>query len=298
MEKLVHIVEWVLKRQKRRIFFRNFFHMNTNAFIKLCKQDNLLGYLYEKFHPRYKVNKKIIELNLTNICNLTCYNCASSCKQAPSSESTSLAQIERFVHESCQLQWKWDLIKLYGGEPVLHPHFFDVVKILKKYKDIYPNCAFQILTNGVGKKVNENLSKVPSWIGILNSFSMKKPESGAMRFESYNVAPIDLKKYRNTDFSKGCFRIEECGICLSYSGYYVCAPGFHIDRVFGFDIGIKRLREVTHTRFKKQLKILCKYCGLYKMPLDLITEEKISPTWQEVYKRYEIKKPDLSLYGE
>lgn len=248
------------------------------------------------FHTRYKVYKKIIELFLTNECNLQCINCQSSCRQLPSKEYMSLEQIKKFVKESLELRWDWELIKLYGGEPTLHPQFFDVIKILKKYKDSNPNCEFWILTNGAGKEVQEKLSKLPDWITINNS-TEKGMGYKFKEFESYNVAPMDLWKYKfGADFSKGCDRIERCGICLSRSGYYVCAPGADIDRIFGFDIGFKSLAEVKKSSMKDQLKIFCKYCGLYKEPKDIISEEKISPTWKKAYEEYKNKKPKLSIY--
>jgi len=256
---------------------------------------NLLVRINPCFHKRYVINKRIIELNLTNYCNLSCINCEVSCRQAPGNDYMTLGQIKKFVKESIALSRRWKKIKLFGGEPTLHPQFFKVIQILKKYKKSNPYCNFQLLTNGTGKKVKSRLLRVPKWISIINS-----TEKGMVHklkpFESYNIAPIDLKKYNNSNFSKGCWRIETCGICLGPSGYYVCAPAYHTDRVLGLDVGIKKLNGLRSPTFKNQLNILCRYCGLYKEPRDYVSEEKMSPFWIKAYEKYKKSKPILSKY--
>jgi len=256
---------------------------------------NIFALLSCQFHRRYHSYKKIIEVNLTNKCNLSCINCGSSCRYAPSDEYMSLEQIKKFIDESLRLRWGWEKIKLYGGEPTLHPNFSDVLSLIKRYKKFHPLCRICLITNGVGKYVKESLSKVPNWVEIHCS-TKEGMESKFELFESYNLAPIDLKKYKNADFSKGCWRIEKCGMCISPSGYYVCAPGYHIDRVFGFDVGLKRMEEINDVNFKKQLTVLCKYCGFYKEPKELVSKEVMSITWKGAYKKYKNKKPKLLDY--
>jgi len=214
--------------------------------------------------------------------------------QAPSRGYMSLQQIEKFVNESIELNWEWQAIHILGGEPTLHPQFFEVLDILKRYKDINPNCFIEVWTNGSGKKVNEILSKLPPWVRVVNS--SKSPES-VQGFHSYNIAPIDLKKFKNADFTKGCWGTEMCGISLTRYGYYPCGAGAAVDRVFGFDIGIKKLSEVKDSTLRKQMNLVCKYCGHYKEPPDLtLEEEKMSVSWIKAYENYKKRKPKLSLY--
>jgi hypothetical protein len=194
----------------------------------------------------------------------------------------SLGQIEEFVNESIELNMGWKRIRLMGGEPTLHPQFFEILNIVKRYKNINPKCNIEISTNGYGSKVNEALSKLPEWVNVRNS----KKESNIHKFIDYNVAPIDLEEYKNADFTKGCWITEECGLGLSRMGYYPCGAGASVDRVFGFNIGIKRLSLVNHSTLKNQLILLCKYCGHYKKNLKRITEEKMSASWHKAYEKY------------
>lgn len=239
-------------------------------------------------------NKNRVEIEITTRCNLSCFNCDRSVRQAPSNECMSLEQIEKFVNESIELNWDWKWITLIGGEPTLHPQLFDTFKILNSYKDTNPDCTIEITTNGYGQFVNEVLSKLPDWVYVRNS----QKKSGKHKFSSYNIAPVDLKEYVNTDFTKGCWITGSCGIGLTRYGYYPCGAGASVDRIFGFNIGQKNLSSVNDAILREQLKLLCKYCGHYKINYDAkkITKEKMSVSWRKAYKEYKKRKPDLSLY--
>jgi len=248
------------------------------------------------YHRRFNRNNSVA-LDLTMQCNASCFNCEASCRQAPSNEKMTLEQIKKFVDEAIKLKYRWDAIKLRGGEPTLHPEFSDILKIIKKYKDFHPDCKITIVTNGMGKKVNEILSKVPDWVCEQNS-SKKTGQYDYGTFKSYNIAPKDLFWYKfYRDYSKGCNRLVRChGLALSRYGYYPCTHGANVDRVFGFDIGIKKLSDVNEKALRKQMQTLCKYCGHFKLTNDYIDGEKMSKSWQKIYKKYKQKKPDMSLY--
>lgn len=112
-----------------------------------------------------------------------------------------------------------------------------------------------------------------------------------------NVAPVDVIYFGlYQDVTKGCLRTEKCHMSLSRYGYYACSPGAHLDRVFGFDIGIKKLSSVNDTAFRKQLNTLCRYYGHFKEPNEYVTEGKMSKSWVKAYKRYKETKPKMSLY--
>lgn len=247
----------------------------------------------QKFVP-WIPNQKKVEIEITTMCSLACFNCDRSVRQAPCRESMSLSQIEKFVNESFALKWQWERISLIGGEPTLHPQFFQVLEIVKKYKNRYPNCVIELTTNGRGPKVLEVLSKVPDWVFVRNS----QKQSVKHKFSSYNIAPIDLKKYKNADFSKGCWVTTICGLGLTRHGFYPCGAGGSLDRVFGFGIGLKNLSEVNDVTLKSQLKILCKYCGHFKDNRNAkkVDEEVVSQSWQKAYEDYKKIPPLLEQY--
>lgn len=244
----------------------------------------------------WPTNKGCIEIEITIACSLACYNCDRSVRQAPSREHMSLEQIEKFVNESLELNWRWERITLIGGEPTMHPQLFGLLKIIKQYKDVNPDCIIEIATNGYGKYVNDIISKLPEWISVRNS----KKESNSQEFSSYNIAPIDLKEFKNANFARGCWVTESCGIGLTRYGYYPCGAGASIDRVFGFNVGRKNLSSVNDRILREQLKLLCRYCGHfkenYKNKTKRITEEETTISWRQAYERYKKGRPELPLY--
>ena len=252
----------------------------------------LSKYIYRRVS--WALNKKVVEIEITTSCNLCCFNCNRSAWQAPSDECMSLEQLEKFCWESIELNWRWHAIVLIGGEPTLHPQLFEILDILKRYKDHNSKCNIVIVTNGFGTQVNTVLSKLPDWVKVDNS----NKTSNINEFSSYNVAPIDLEKYKNSDFTKGCNYTETCGLGFTRYGYFPCGPGASVDRVFGFDIGIKKLALLNDENLKGQLGLLCKYCGHFKdsYGTERLTEEKMSDSWRKAYKNYQKRKPNISKY--
>ena len=245
-------------------------------------------------------NKKRVEIELTTDCNLKCFNCNRSCRQASSRESMTVGQMKKFVAESIELDWKWEYIGLIGGEPTLHPDFIKILEIVKQYKNFYPKCNVDIVTNGFSDRTKSFLIEAPNWVTVKNS----QKKSSINSFSSYNIAPIDLKKCKDGNFESGCWITQTCGLGLSRYGYYACGPGASVDRVFGFNVGIKKLSKITNVKLKNQMKLLCQYCGHYKDPSILdsnrkkyfVKKEQMSPSWDEAYKKYKKEKPTLSLY--
>lgn len=261
--------------------------INKKGFLKTIT-DNLKN---RKILP-YQSNTEILRVDIVSYCNLSCYNCNRTIGGAPSSEFMDLGQIKKFVRESLNHKKHWKMIVLVGGEPTLHPQLFEIVKEIKKYKDWNPQCKIRIDSNGHGEKVEGILKQLPPWLEIRNS----KKISNKQRHRSYNLAPIDFKKYQKARFSKGCRVTEKCGIGLNPRGFYPCGPGGAVDRVFGFDIGIKNLNEVTEKRVRRQRKTLCRYCGLYKEAKDNPRKQENSPSWEKAFREYKKKKPKTRKY--
>ena len=110
-----------------------------------------------------------------------------------------------------------------------------------------------------------------------------------------------MEDYKTADFNKACAITEVCGLGLTRYGYYICGAGAAVDRVFGFDVGIKKLALVDNHKLKKQRELLCKYCGHYKDAnfrggRNWIDAEKMSASWITAYENYKKERPKLTLY--
>ncbi|MFH0754187.1 MAG: radical SAM protein [Candidatus Omnitrophota bacterium] len=242
--------------------------------------------------PLFTPNHFKIEIEITTDCNLNCYNCNRSCRQAPSDEHMSLAQIEKFVAQSVQAGRHWARIRILGGEPTLHPQFFEILDVLLRYKKEYsPETVLMVVSNGFGDKVQQALAKLPPEIVLENT----NKKSARNMFDSFNVAPIDLPEYKDVDYINACHACSMFAMALTRYGYYPSGAGAGIDRVFGFNIGKKTLPPVTDN-MQDQLRVLCRYCGHFKHHIQGTDQERFSPAWQEAYRKYALHKPKLDLY--
>jgi hypothetical protein len=222
-----------------------------------------------------------IEIEITTDCNLFCYNCDRSCRQAPSKEMMTLSQINKFIEET--KGWDWEYITVLGGEPTLHPHFFEILDLIKVARSA--RTKVQVVTNGLSE------IKLPDWVYLKNT----RKKSEINKFFSFNLAPIDTDEFKDADFSMGCKITSICGLGLSRHGYYPCGCAAGIDRVFGLDLGIRKWSEVSVEKLIDMNKVFCKLCGHFKSS-NRLKDEQISKTWVDEYNKYKVIKPKLSLY--
>lgn len=243
--------------------------------------------------PLYHLNNKVITIEITYRCNLGCVNCDQSLGigQAPSNEEMTIEQIQKFVQESIDNHVKWNRIRVMGGEPTLHPRFFEILDVLLEYKQSYsPNTHIQISTNGYGEKVKLLLSKVPNEIMITNSAK----ESKIQLHYPFNMAPKDSILYKYADYANGCWICSLGGMALTPYGYYPCGPSGGIDRIFGFDKGRKTLPSPDDPMLD-DLRFFCQFCGHFKCA-SFTYKALMSLTWKRGYENYKRKRTRLSLY--
>jgi organic radical activating enzyme len=258
--------------------------------------------LRSKLKLPFRQNLRRIEIEVTTLCNLKCFNCDRSARQAPSDERMTKEQIRKFVDESIALKHKWAVISVLGGEPTLHPDILEIFQILLRYKAYYYPCRIIMITNGYGPKVKRVIEKVPKEIKIGNTYK----EGPAQPFGSYNLAPIDenLPSKDQIDYATGCEIISHCGLALTRYGYYACGAGASSDRIFGWNTGLKNLAEVTRENLRQQLQTMCRFCGHFKdlgiyrdkYQAEAVFDEVMSPSWVEAYQRYERQAPKLTTY--
>lgn len=245
--------------------------------------------------PMFTPDCSKIVLDITFACNLKCAGCHKSCNLIPTKDMLSLDQIKKFVHESIKQDRKWARILISGGEPTLHPQLFEIIEELLKYKRKHsPNTSVELNTNGFGPKVNLILSKIPSKINIINS---NKKNSNVEGHKKFHDAPIDNIAYKFADFSNACYVCTLCGMALTRYGYYPCSIAASIDRIFGFDLGMKKLPQPDYDMRELLLKF-CKYCGKFMIfnSIRKTDSNAMSISWRKSIEAYKKKKPSLSLY--
>jgi hypothetical protein len=248
----------------------------------------LLGFEYHRALRR-------IEIDITYACNLACFNCDRSCTQAPTGEHMTLKQIDRFVRESIAAEIQWERIRLLGGEPTLHPQIKEILRLLLWYRRHFSSATvIEITTNGCGEKVRSVLQSISPEIQIDNT---QKQRDVQPAFNTFNVAPKDLRAYHSSDFRNACIISHRCGIGLTPYGYYPCAVAGGIDRIVGWDRGRKSLPSDTDD-MDDLLEAFCSHCGHFKRHQEnYVVNPVMSSTWRKAYDRYRQRRPRLTLYA-
>lgn len=244
-------------------------------------------------------NLNQIEIDITYECNLKCINCNRSSTQAPIKEGMSVEQIENFVRESIELNKKWKLINLLGGEPSIHKDFLEIVNlILNEYIVKHsPETILQVTSNGFGELVQERLSKLPKHEKLIIDYASFKDERIVPYFSPFNDAPIDKPNGNEKEYHKGCWVTSYCGIGLNQLGYYPCGVAGGIDRVFKLNLGVNSLKNVDES-IAKYLDTFCRFCGNFSdyeknygnfIPRNekaALTKPITSESWKKAYKKY------------
>ncbi len=226
------------------------------------------------FHP----SRKYVEIDITYRCNLKCINCNRSCTQAPSEIEMPVAMIAKFVAESIDRKIKWQRIRILGGEPTLHSRFFDIVGLLMDYRRMHnPTVRLVVGTNYHGRRVRRILEQLPPSVVIKST--LKRSRSNL--FRPFNVAPVDTTVNRFSEYTCGCRIIEECGLGMTPSGYYMCAVAGGIDRIFGYGVGRSTLPHVSDG-LGDQMAAFCPLCGHFGFQWPT-RKSRCSKTWRRAY---------------
>lgn len=88
----------------------------------------------------------VLGLPIVDHCNLNCRGCYHFCTQGQEPKFVSAEVFIRDVRRFKELADHVDWIKLYGGEPLLHPRLKEIAAALR---DIYPYSEICLMTNGL-----------------------------------------------------------------------------------------------------------------------------------------------------
>ena len=243
----------------------------------------LIGY-------QYQAANDLIEIDITYQCNLKCNNCNRSSAQAPDKKHIALGDIIQFVEDSLSQRRYWRKIRVLGGEPTLHPQLNEILAELYRLKQVQPDLAIQLVTNGYGRRVNKVISELPEWLYIENSL---KTDSIQPDFGPFNLAPVDSWYHKFSDFSNGCDIARTCGMGLTPQGYFPCAVAGGIDRVLNKKSGRLRL-PASDDEMRDLMKNACALCGRFRdghyVPPKLrpkLLEQRTSDSWSKIYQEWE-----------
>lgn len=238
-------------------------------------QSLVVKYFGRPFRP----SRSFAEIDITYQCNLKCQNCNRSCTQAPSHIEMPVGDIASFIRQSIENKIAWKRIRLLGGEPTLHSRILDIIDLLMDYRKKHnPSVRLVLGTNYYGQSVHRVLEKVPDAIAIKSTLK----SSRIHLFRPFNRAPEDTWHNRFSDYTCGCRIIEDCGLGVTPSGYYMCAIAGGIDRIFGYQMGRKQIPDSSDT-LTDQMAAFCPLCGHFGFQWPT-RRTIVSKTWRRAYK--------------
>jgi hypothetical protein len=231
-----------------------------------------------RFGKPFRPSRRYIEIDITYKCNLKCINCNRSCTQAPSELEMPVDAIEGFIAQSVARKIAWRRIRILGGEPTLHSRFFDIIDRLMDYRRLYnPSVRLVVCSNSHGRRVRRVLEKLPHSVTVKST--LKKSRTNL--FRPFNVAPADIPINRFSDYTCGCRIIEDCGLGLAPSGYYMCAIAGGIDRIFGHHLS-RPFLPYPSDDFSDQMAAFCPLCGHFGFQWPT-RKSRQSKTWLQAY---------------
>lgn len=226
----------------------------------------------------FQPSRDRIEMDITYNCGLKCNNCNRSCTQAPSKVELPVETVEAFIAQSIDQKINWCRIRLLGGEPALHSRFFDIVECLMDYRRNHnPSVRLVVGSHYNSRRVLRVLERLPSSVAIKST--LKKSRTNL--FRPFNVAPVDTWYNRFSDYACGCRIIEDCGLGLAPSGYYMCAIAGGIDRIFGYRLGRSSLPGPADD-LADQMQAFCPLCGHFGFQWPT-RKTRQSKAWRQAY---------------
>ena len=239
------------------------------------------SWVCNRFGKPFQPSRSYVEIDITYKCNLKCLNCNRSCAQAPSEVEMPVGTVEAFIAQSIDQKIAWKRIRVLGGEPTLHRRFFDIVDRLMDYRQTHnPAVRLVVGTNFYGRRVRRVLERLHPSIAIKSTLKISRTNL----FRPFNVAPVDTRFNRFSDYTCGCRIIEDCGLGLTPSGYYMCAVAGGIDRIFGYHLGRPTLPDPSDA-FEDQMAAFCPLCGHFGFQWPT-RKARQSKTWRLAYASY------------
>ena len=258
---------------------------------------NIIDFKLRRITPLPIFNS--LEYHLCEHCNLNCYGCDNFSPLADE-EYEDINTFERDLHRFSMLSHgKLNTFKLLGGEPLLHPHIKDFIKVSRKH---LPETKIIIITNAI--KLNQmsdsffstcaecdviiSPTKYPinlPWNSIMN-----KMEKFSLRLEFFNDEYIEKTSYHMTlDLSGnqdpvqsflGCYHANQC-IFLRDGKLYPCSvvPNIHhFNKFFGKNLEVTEddYINIFKTNSFKEISSFCaspipfcRYCDTKKRSFGL-----------------------------
>lgn len=105
----------------------------------------------------------VMQIHITNICDLSCPNCSQGCNLQTHPQSMTLEQFEQAV---VSVKDYYGVIGIYGGNPTMHHQFPQICEILRNHIPFEQRGLFTNSLSGHGKVCRETFNPMYSNLNI------------------------------------------------------------------------------------------------------------------------------------
>ena len=229
----------------------------------------------------------IIQLEITRRCNRACPECITHSNLFPwmpqADSDMTIEQIERLIGEVKENRTV-QRIRIMGGEPLVHPQVVEVSRLLHKELLVPGHIQFlDFFSNGDGITQKVLRALPPMTIKL-------------SRWKHHNrmlVAPKDTGQ----SYRVPCKRPSHCGVCLNAYGYWPCAAGGSVAKLFQMHQYVQH-KLPTETNAFGDLTALCELCQMGAKKHIPWTPDCGPPSksFVEAIERYKAENPEWKRY--
>lgn len=211
-----------------------------------------------------------LEIHVDYRCQLRCVSCTrGSFLRRPHTPMITIEQIKDAFRQADDLNWTPRVI-IIGGEPTLHPEFYDICKVARNWSRWHkPDDFVQVFSNGHDERTRALLDKVCTELDCSIFKDEWKPESRVGGEEGQSqwhldmfVSPADA----GLPFQGHCYQhsSEICGVGFDSYGFALCPTGLSVGALLNEE-GVyrtKRLADIFDPVWaEKATKAMCEHCG-------------------------------------
>ena len=131
-----------------------------------------------------------LEIAVTDYCNLSCPMCSQATPLQPNKKTMSMQDIEQIASRIAPRQF--DVIKISGGEPTLHPQFRDICRRLRTF---FKADRFELATNGF--RLEQHLDVIGVFDKIDLGYYPGRNDDIVRRFEQLRIPNVSLVTKRD-----------------------------------------------------------------------------------------------------
>lgn len=243
---------------------------------------------------------KSMELQILLLCNWNCHACDQHSNMPGISyvkkSTMTMDQIGVFIEEMKENNAYIGRIRVMGGEPTLHPKFYDMLKLLRT--ELVKNNhvgQLEVITNGSKSEV----------INVCKEHIDKVRVSGEAAKQREHVANLAATPNSLGYAGKICSAPWHCGFSLNYYGYFPCSAGAGIARLHDIMKHQRLTLPLNGIKDWPELQELCNFCyhglrqehkvkcGTDLYQLNVPSEE----SWRSLGPWLNGKQPDWRVYG-